>query len=89
MSRHLTASLVDGPKAVGELSSHANRIVSVVKVGDGLRGKPGAVERIGNACEEKIHEPSLKPEFVEQIRRIRSGDLRRIRASDELLRDSR
>ena len=77
------------PKAVVELSEHANRIVNVVKARDGLKGKSEAIESIVVAYEEKILEPSLKPEFVEQIQRIRSGSFRKVRSLDEVLRDSR
>jgi hypothetical protein len=77
------------PKAVVELSEHANRIVNVVKARDGLRGKSEAIESIVVAYEEKVLEPSLRPEFVEQIRRIRSGPFRRIRSLDDVLKDPR
>ncbi len=76
------------PKAVVELSEHANRIVNVVKARDGLRGKSEAIELIVNSYEEKILDPALRPEFVAGLARIRRGKFRKIRALEDLLRDS-
>ena len=56
-----------------------------MKARDGLRGKWEAIESINAAYEEKIFEPSLKPEFVEQIHRIRSGSFRKTRSWEEVL----
>lgn len=77
------------PKAVIELSEHANRVVNVVKARDGLRGKSEAIENIVIAYEERILEPSLRPEFVDQLQRIRRGRFRKIRSLDDVLRDAK
>lgn len=50
------------PKAVINLSEHANRVVNVVKARDGLKGKSEAIERIVEAYEEHVLDPSLRPE---------------------------
>lgn len=73
------------PKAVVDLSEHANRIVNVVKARDGLRGKNEAIEAIVAAYEERILDPALRPEFVESLQRVRRGPFRRIRTPAELL----
>jgi hypothetical protein len=73
------------PKAVVDLSEHANRIVNVVKARDGLRGKSEAIEAIVTAYEERILDPALRPEFVEDLQRIRRGSFRRVRSTEELL----
>ena len=73
------------PKAVVDLSEHANRIVNVVKARDGLRGKNEAIEAIVAADEERILDPALRPEFVEGLQRVRRGPFRKIRSPAELL----
>jgi hypothetical protein len=73
------------PKAVVDLSEHANRIVNVVKARDGLRGKNEAIEAIVAAYEERILDPALQPEFVESLQRVRRGPFRKIRSPAELL----
>jgi hypothetical protein len=73
------------PKALVELSEHANRVVNVVKARDGLRGKSEAIESIVAAYEEALLEPALRPEFVANLRRIRRGKFRRVRSMSELL----
>lgn len=78
----------DMPKAVVELSEHANRVVNVVKARDGLKGKSEAIESIVAAYEERILDPALRPEFAEDLRRIRRGKFRRIQSLDEVLGDS-
>jgi hypothetical protein len=74
------------PKAVVELSEHANRIVNVVKARDGLKGKSQAIERIVEEYEEKILDPAFRPEFVEEVLRISKGKFRKVRSVDEILR---
>ncbi|MCI4348037.1 MAG: DUF2683 family protein [Thermoplasmata archaeon] len=76
------------PKAVVELSEHANRVVNVVKARDGLKGKSEAIESIVAAYEQKILDPALRPEFVADLRRIRRGKFRRIDSLDDVLGDS-
>lgn len=73
------------PKAVVELSEHANRVVNVVKARDGLRGKSEALEAIVAAYEQNLLDLALRPEFVAELKRVRSGKFRRVRSTDELL----
>jgi len=73
------------PKAVVELSEHANRVVNVIKARDGLKGKSEAIERIVSAYEELILDPSLRPEFIEEVQRVRRGKFRAVKSLDELL----
>jgi hypothetical protein len=74
------------PKAVVELSEHANRVVNVVKARDGLRGKSEAIERIVEEYEEKILDPAFKPEFVDELQRIRKGKFTKGKSLDQILR---
>ena len=77
------------PKAVVELSEHANRVVNVVKARDGLRGKSEALESIVAAYEETILDPALRPDFAADLQRIRKGKFRKIRSLNEVLDESR
>ncbi|MHB8584239.1 MAG: DUF2683 family protein [Thermoplasmatota archaeon] len=74
------------PKAVITLSERANRVVNVVKAKEGLRGKSEAIERIVEAYEEQILDPSFRPEFVEEVQRIRKGSFRKVRNLSNLLK---
>lgn len=73
------------PKAVVELSEHANRVVNVVKTRDGLKGKSEALESIVEAYEEAILDPALRPDFAKDLDRIRKGKFRKVRSLDEVL----
>lgn len=73
------------PKAVINLSEHANRVVNVVKAKEGLKGKSEAIERIVEAYEEHVLDPSLRPEFIEEIQRIRKGKFRKVKDLGDLL----
>lgn len=86
-SRYLTIS--EMPRAVVELSEHANRVVNVVKARDGLRGKSEALEAIVAAYEEAVLDPSLRPEFVADLERVRRGKFRRVSSTQELLEESK
>lgn len=77
------------PRAVVDLSEHANRVVNVVKARDGLRGKSEALEAIVAAYEESILDPALRPEFVADLERVRKGKFRRVASTDDLLSRSR
>jgi hypothetical protein len=73
------------PKAIIELSEHANRVVNVVKAKEGLKGKSEAIERIVEAYEEHILDPSLRPDFVEEVQRIRKGPFRPVKKLGQLI----
>ena len=73
------------PKAVVELSEHANRVVNVVKARDGLRCKSEALESIIEAYEDAILDPALRPDLANDLQRIRKGKFRKIRSLDEVL----
>ena len=66
------------PKAVIDLSEHANRIVNVVKARDGMKSKSEALERIVEDYEEYILDPALKPDFQVDLQRIRQGQFEAI-----------
>jgi hypothetical protein len=73
------------PKAVIDLSEHANRIVNVVKARDGMKSKSEALERIVEAYEEHILDPALKPDFQADLQRIREGQFEAVDDLGDLL----
>lgn len=74
------------PKAVIHLSDRANRVVNIVKAKEGLRGKSEAIERIVEAYEEHVLDPGLRPEFVEEVQRIRKGRFRKVKDLGDLVK---
>ena len=75
----------DMPRTVVELSEHANRVVNVVKAMEGLPGKSAAIERIVEEYEEKVLDPHLRPEIVEDLQSIRKGKFRKVRSLGDVL----
>lgn len=73
------------PKAVIDLSERANRIVNIVKAKEGLRGKSEAIERIVEEYEQHILEPQFRPEFVEDVQRVRKGPFRKVKKLGDIL----
>lgn len=73
------------PKAVIQLSEHANRVVNIVKAKEGLAGKSEAIERIVEEYEQHVLDPGLRPEFVEDVQRIRKGPFRKVSKLGSLL----
>lgn len=73
------------PKAVIDLSEHANRIVNVVKARDGMKSKSEALERIVEDYEEHILDPALKPDFAADLKRIREGQFDQVEELGDLL----
>lgn len=73
------------PKAVVDLSEHANRIVNVVKARDGLKSKSAAIEQIVEDYEEHILDPALKPGFMADLERIRKGRFEPVEDLGDLL----
>ncbi len=74
------------PKAVINLSERTNRVVNIVKAKEGLKGKSEAIERIVEAYEELVLDPGLRPEFAEEIQRIRKGPFRKVKGLGDLLK---
>lgn len=72
-------------KAIIDLSERANRVVNIVKAKEGLKGKSEAIQRIVEEYEEHILDPNLRPEFVEDLQRIRKGPFRKAKNLGDLL----
>ena len=74
-------------QAVVKLSEKTNRVINIVKAKHGLKDKSQAIEMITNAYEEQMLEPELRPEFVEEVRKIESGKFHKYNSIDDLKRD--
>ena len=74
------------PKAVIDLSPHANRVVNIVKAKEGLKGKSQAIERIVEEFEQHLLDPGLRPTFGADLEAIRKGPFRRVESPADLLR---
>jgi len=73
------------PKAIIDLSEHANRVVNIVKAKEGFSGKSEAIERIVEEYEEHILDPSLKPAFANDLQRVRKGPFKKVKTLAKLL----
>lgn len=71
-------------KASIELSEHEEKVVNVVIVRDGLRGRSAAIARIVEEYEEKVLDPALRPKFVDSSKGIGKGHVRRANSVYEI-----
>jgi hypothetical protein len=73
-------------QAMIDISEHANRVLNVIKAKYDLNDKSRAIEVMATQYEEELLEPEFKPEFVEELQRIRKGKFQKISSLDELLK---
>lgn len=72
-------------QAVISISEHANRVLNVVKAKYSLKDKSQAIEVMATEYEQEVLEPELRPEFIQEILRIRKkGKFRRVKTVKEL-----
>ena len=57
-------------QAVIDLNENDDRVVNIVKGKFGLKNKSEAMSVIINGYEQEILEPELRPEFIEEMRKI-------------------
>jgi Protein of unknown function (DUF2683). len=57
-------------KALVDISNRTNRILNMVKAKYGLRNKSEAIDKVLEEYENEILEPELRPEFIEEMRKI-------------------
>lgn len=57
-------------QALVDITDRANRVLNLVKVKYGLRDKSQAINVMATKYEEEILEPELRPEYVEELKRI-------------------
>lgn len=57
-------------KAMIDIDERANRVLNIVKAKYDLRSKSEAINVMAIQFEEEVLEPELRPEFIEEMRRI-------------------
>jgi hypothetical protein len=57
--------------AMIKISEQANQILNIVKARNNLKDKSEAIEYIALSYGEDLMEPELRPEFIEEMKRIR------------------
>lgn len=58
-------------KAMIDISSEANQILNIVKAKYNLRGKSEAITKIAIDYGEEMIEPELRPEFIDELKKIK------------------
>lgn len=54
-------------QAIINISEHTNRIITIIKVRDGLKDKSEAIEKMVNEYENAVLSPQLRTEVVERV----------------------
>jgi hypothetical protein len=57
-------------QAMIKISEQANQILNIVKARNNLKDKSEAIEYVTLSYGDEMLEPKLKPEFIEEMRRI-------------------
>ena len=57
-------------QALINITSHANRVLNIVKAKYDLRDKSEAINLMAEQYEEEILEPELRPEYIEKAKKI-------------------
>jgi hypothetical protein len=57
-------------QALVDITDHANRVLNLIKAKYGLRDKSQAINVMAAKYEEELLEPELRPEYVEELKRI-------------------
>jgi hypothetical protein len=57
-------------KAMIKISEQANQILNIVKARNNLKDKSEAIEYVALSYGEEMLEPKLRPEFIEEMKRI-------------------
>jgi hypothetical protein len=80
-------------KAMIKISEQANQILNIVKARNNLKDKSEAIEYIALSYGEEMLEPKLRPEFIEEMRRIKKekpsdiGDMEAFRKRFRIKKD--
>ena len=73
-------------KAIIDITNEANRVVNIIKAKYGFRDKSEALNLIVSEFGENLLEPTLRPAFVSEIKRIEKGKFRKVRRPEELFK---
>lgn len=56
-------------QSIINISDRANRVLAIIKAKHGLRDKSQAIDLMAKEYEEELLEPSLRPEFIETLKK--------------------
>ena len=55
-----------------DISEHANRIINIIKAKYGVSNKSKAIDILAKKYEKEVLEPSLKPEFIDEMKKLKA-----------------
>ena len=61
------------PVAIVKLDDEANHVINIVKAKYALKDKSAAINAMAHEYEEELLEPELRPEFIEEMKKIEKG----------------
>ncbi len=73
-------------QAIITLGEYEDRILNIVKGKYGLKNKSDTVNFIIDKYEEGFLEPELKPEYIEELEKIKKGKFKKYSSIDALRR---
>ena len=71
-------------QSIIDISENEDRILNIVKAKYGLKNKSQAVAMIAKIYEDSFLEPELRPEYVENLKKIRKGRYIKFSSIEEL-----
>ena len=71
-------------QSIIDLDEREDRILNIVKAKFGLKNKSEAVALIAKIYEDSFLEPELRPEYLENLEKIRKGKYIKFNSIDEL-----
>jgi len=74
-------------QALVTLNEREDRVLNIVKGKFGLKNKSEAINLVIERFEEELLEPELRPEFVEELKRIDKGRFHKFSSIEELRRE--
>ncbi len=71
-------------QAMVRIKERTNRVLNILKAKYDLRDKSEAIDIMAEQYEESILEPELRPEYIENLKKIRKGKYIRYNSIEEL-----
>jgi len=71
-------------QSIIDIDEREDRILNIVKAKFGLKNKSEAVALIAKIYEDSFLEPELRPEYLENLEKIRKGKYIKFNSIDEL-----
>ena len=72
-------------KATFEIAESGNRVLTIVKGKYGLKNKEQALALILDSYEKSL-EPEIRPEYLDELKKIEKGKFHRFKGIDDLSR---